>query len=36
MGGLFSTNIDAENCNFGCHKTVYGARNPAYCKCAVI
>jgi hypothetical protein len=35
MGGIFSTNVDAENKTFGYHKTVCGARNPAYRKCAV-
>jgi hypothetical protein len=35
MGGLFSTNVYAEHRTFGYHKTVCGARNPAYCKCAV-
>jgi hypothetical protein len=35
MGGLFSTNVDAENWNFCDRKTVYRARNPAYRKCAV-
>jgi len=36
MGGLFTTNVDAEHKTFGYHKTVCGARNPAYCKCAVM
>jgi hypothetical protein len=35
MGGLFSTNVHSEHCTFGYHKIVCGARNPAYCKCAV-
>jgi len=36
MGGLFTTKVDAEHKTFGYHKTVCIARNPAYCKCAVI
>src|SRR5690554_2510213 len=35
MGGIFTTELDAEHKIFGYHKTVCGARNPAYCKCAV-
>ena len=36
MGGLFSTNVYAENRTSFKHKIVCGERNPAYCKCAVI
>ena len=35
MGGIFTTNVGADHKTFGYHKTVCGARNPAYCKCAV-
>jgi len=35
MGGIFSTNVDAEHKTFGYHKALCGERNPAYCKCAV-
>ena len=35
MGGLFSTKVHSEHCTLFNHKTVCGARNPAYCKCAV-
>src|SRR5690554_2017094 len=36
MGGIFTTELYAEHQTFSYHKTVCGARNPAYCKCAVI
>ncbi len=36
MGGILTTELYAEHKTFGYHKTVCGARNPAYCKCAVI
>ena len=36
MGGIFTTDVYAEHKTFGYHKTVCEARNPAYCKCAVI
>jgi len=35
MGGIFTTELYAEHKTFGYHKTVCGARNPAYCKCDV-
>ena len=35
MGGIFTTELYAEHKTFGYHETVCGARNPAYCKCAV-
>lgn len=35
MGGIFTTELYAEHKTFGYHQTVCGARNPAYCKCAV-
>src|SRR5690606_23312049 len=35
MGGLFSTNVQSENCTSFNHKCVIEARHPAYCKCAV-
>ena len=35
MGGLFTSNVYTEHETQGYNKTVFGARNPAYCKCAV-
>ena len=35
ISGILSTIVDAENQIFGYNKTIIGARNPAYCKCAV-
>jgi hypothetical protein len=35
MGGIFTTELYEEHKTFGYLKTVCGARNPAYCKCAV-
>ncbi len=35
-GRVFSTNVYAKNRTFYYHKTVCGALNPAYCKCAVM
>jgi len=35
MGGIFTTELYAENWTFNYHKTVWGARNPVYSKSAV-
>jgi hypothetical protein len=35
MGGYFTTNVKVERKIFSYHKSVYKARKPAYCKCAV-
>ena len=36
MGGIFSTIVYSKIQTLCYHQTIYGARNPAYCKCAVI
>ncbi len=36
MGGIFTSNVDAEYKTFGYYKTVRGEKNTAYCKCAVM